>query len=107
MDPSYSNSFDFGYLKRWDKFTFNGSVYYAKATQVITRITETTGTIVRVSEDPLVEVPALRFTSINLAENNRTGTNLPSPTRPNARYASVETSIFLILEPLVPMKIRS
>ena len=26
------------------------------------------------SEDPLVEVPALRFTSINLAENNRTGT---------------------------------
>ena len=74
LDPSYSNSFDFGYLKRWDKFTFNGSVYYAKATQVITRITETTGTIVRVSEDPLVEVPALRFTSINLAENNRTGT---------------------------------
>ena len=74
LDPSYSNSFDFGYLKRWDKFTFNGSVYYAKATQVITRITETTGTIVRVSEEPLVEVPALRFTSINLAENNRTGT---------------------------------
>ena len=74
LDPSYSNSFDFGYLKRWDKFTFNGSVYYAKATQVITRITETTGTIVQVSEDPLVEVPALRFTSINLAENNRTGT---------------------------------
>ena len=25
LDPSYSNSFDFGYLKRWDKFTFNGS----------------------------------------------------------------------------------
>ena len=74
LDPSYANSFDFGYLKRWDKFTFNGSIYYAKATQVITRITETTGTIVRVSEDPVVEVPALRFTSINLAENNRTGT---------------------------------
>lgn len=74
LDPSYANSFDFGYLKRWEKFTFNGSIYYSKATQVITRITETTGTIVRVSEDPLVEVPALRFTSINLAENNRTGT---------------------------------
>ena len=74
LDPSYANSFDFGYLKRWEKFTLNGSVYYSKSTQVITRITETTGTIVRVSEDPLVEVPALRFTSINLAENNRTGT---------------------------------
>ena len=74
LDPSYANSFDFGYLKRWEKFTLNGSIYYSKSTQVITRITETTGTIVRVSEDPLVEVPALRFTSINLAENNRTGT---------------------------------
>lgn len=74
LDPSYSNSFDFGYLKRWEKFTFNGSVYYQKATQVITRITETTGTIVRVSEDPIIDVPALRSTSINLAENNRAGT---------------------------------
>ncbi len=74
LDPSYSNSFDFGYLKRWEKFTFNGSVYYQKATQEITRITETTGTIVRVSEDPIIDVPALRSTSINLAENNRAGT---------------------------------
>ena len=74
LDPSYANSFDFGYLKRWEKFTLNGSIYFSKSTQVITRITETTGTIVRVSEDPLLEVPALRFTSINLAENNRTGT---------------------------------
>ena len=73
LDPSYANSFDFGYLKRWEKFTFNGSVYYSTAKQVITRITEATGTIVRISDDPVVEVPALRSTSINLAENNRTG----------------------------------
>ena len=26
LDPSYSNLFDLGYLKRWEKFTFNGSV---------------------------------------------------------------------------------
>lgn len=74
LDPSYANSFDFGYLKRWEKFTFNGSVYYAKAKQVITRITEETGTIVRISDDPVIDVPALRSTSINLAENIRTGT---------------------------------
>ena len=74
LDPSYANSFDFGYLKRWEKFTFNGSVYYSTSKQVITRITEATGTIVRVSDDPVIEVPALRSTSINLAENNRTGT---------------------------------
>ncbi|MEN8812377.1 MAG: TonB-dependent receptor [Candidatus Arcticimaribacter sp.] len=74
LDPSYANSFDFGYLKRWEKFTFNGSVYYSTSKQVITRITEATGTIVRVSDDPVIDVPALRSTSINLAENNRTGT---------------------------------
>ena len=54
LDPSYANSFDVGYLKRWDKFTLNGSVYYSTSKQVITRITEATGTIVRVSDDPVM-----------------------------------------------------
>lgn len=74
LDPSYSNLVDLGYLKRWDKFTFNGSVYYQKATQVIERITEATGELVVVSEDPLVELPQFRSTSVNLSENVRTGT---------------------------------
>ena len=74
LDPSYSNLVDLGYLKRWDKFTFNGSVYYQKATQVIERITEATGELVVVSQDPLVELPEFRSTSVNLSENDRTGT---------------------------------
>ena len=74
LDPSYSNSYDLGYLKRMKKFTFSGSVYFQKETDVIQRITEETGEIVRVSENPIVDVPALRFTSINLSENIRTGT---------------------------------
>ena len=74
LDPSYSNLIDLGYLKRWEKFTFNGSIYYQKATQVIERITEATGELVTVSTDPLVELPSFRSTSINLSENNRTGT---------------------------------
>ena len=28
LDPTYTNSFDLGYLKRWDKFTLNSSIYY-------------------------------------------------------------------------------
>ena len=74
LDPSYSKLFDLGYLKRWNKFTFNSSVYYQKATQVIERITETTGELVVVSLDPLVELPEFRSTSVNLSENIRTGT---------------------------------
>lgn len=74
LDPSYSNLFDLGYLKRWNNFTFNSSVYYQKATQVIERITETTGELVVVSVNPLVELPEFRSTSVNLSENIRTGT---------------------------------
>tara|TARA_B100000780_G_scaffold235384_1_gene175984 strand:- start:2206 stop:4641 length:2436 start_codon:yes stop_codon:yes gene_type:complete len=74
LDPSYSNLIDFGYLKRWTKFTFNGSIYYQKATQVIERITESTGELVAVSLDPLIELPQFRSTSVNLSKNIRTGT---------------------------------
>jgi hypothetical protein len=49
-------------------------VYYQKATQVIERIVDATGEFVVVSQDPLVELPEFRFTSINLSENIRTGT---------------------------------
>jgi len=28
LDPTYTNSFDLGYLKRWNKFTLNTSFYY-------------------------------------------------------------------------------
>jgi len=28
LDPTYTNSFDLGYLKRWNKFTLNSSLYY-------------------------------------------------------------------------------
>jgi len=31
LDPTYTNSFDLGYLKRWDKFTVNSSIYYQHA----------------------------------------------------------------------------
>ena len=31
LDPTYTNSFDLGYLKRWEKLTLNSSVYYKHA----------------------------------------------------------------------------
>ena len=86
LDPSYSSTFDFGYLKRWKKLTLNGSTYYQKATQVITRITEATGEVVRVSEDPIIEIPSLRATSINLAENNRLGTEFTLTFTPSRKF---------------------
>lgn len=31
LDPTYTDSFDLGYLKRWTKFTLNSSIYYQHA----------------------------------------------------------------------------
>lgn len=28
LDPTFTNSFDFGYLKRWEKLTLNSSIYF-------------------------------------------------------------------------------
>jgi outer membrane receptor protein involved in Fe transport len=77
LDPSYSNTVDVGYLKRWDKVTFNTSVYYQKSTEVFTFIAEDSGQKVIVSEGEsttdLIEVPIIVRSPINIAENNRTG----------------------------------
>ncbi len=79
MDPSYSNTIDIGYLKRWDKVTLNTSVYYQKSTDVFTRIAEDSGQTVVINENTddtegeEVEVPIIIRYPINLSENNRTG----------------------------------
>lgn len=77
LDPSYSNTVDMGYLKRWDKVTFNTSIYYQKSTEVFTFIAEDSGQKVIVSEGEsttdFIEVPIIVRSPINIAENNRTG----------------------------------
>ncbi|MBT5392519.1 MAG: TonB-dependent receptor, partial [Flavobacteriaceae bacterium] len=48
IDPTYSNGIDLGYLKRYEKLTLNGSIYYRKETGVFTFISENTGDFVLV-----------------------------------------------------------
>ena len=41
LDPSFTNAFDFGYMKRWNKLTLNTSLYYnhtTDATQFVRRV---------------------------------------------------------------------
>ena len=77
LDPTYTNAFDFGYLKRWDKFTFTTSAYYNRSTGVFQFITQETGDFVELDnpDDPAnpVIVPVQRRTPINLATDNRYG----------------------------------
>ena len=70
IDPTYSNGIDIGYLKRYEKLTLNGSVYYRKSTGEFTFISENTGDFVLVND---ILVPVLRRTPINLASNKQIG----------------------------------
>ena len=67
IDPSISDGFDLGYFKRWNKVTFNSSIYYTHATDVFQFISEDTG---ETTEDG---IPIIRRTPINLSTNDRYG----------------------------------
>ena len=63
LDPAYSNGVDLGYLKKWDKLTFNTSVYYNYSTDVFQFIREAD------TDDPTVT----RTTPRNISSEDRFG----------------------------------
>lgn len=67
LDPAYSNTFDLGYLKRWDKFTFNASVYAQVEDDSFEVISEDTGEVTSNG------IPIIRAIPINLSTNKRYG----------------------------------
>lgn len=77
LDPTYTNAYDFGYLKRWDKISFTTSAYYNRSTGVFQFITQETGNFVSIENpsDPAnpVVVPVQVRTPINLATDSRYG----------------------------------
>jgi outer membrane receptor protein involved in Fe transport len=67
LDPSISNGLDAGYYKKWNKVTFNTSVYYTHATDVFQFIRTDTG------EETPDGIPIIRTSPINLNTDNRYG----------------------------------
>lgn len=83
LTPSFSNQIDLGYLKRWEKLTFNGSIYFQRSTNVISFITEDTG------EDTFFDgerVSIIRRTPVNLASNDRYGLDITATYRPTRKW---------------------
>jgi outer membrane receptor protein involved in Fe transport len=66
LDPSYSDAFDMGYLKKWNKVTLSTSLYYNK----------TTGSfqVVRIESGRYIgDVPVVLNTPFNLATDDKIG----------------------------------
>jgi len=65
LSPAYSNAFDLGYLKRWEKLTLTSSIYYQHETDSFERI-----------EDNVAGTNVVRTIPVNLSSNDRTGAEL-------------------------------
>ncbi|MDN3643460.1 TonB-dependent receptor [Lutimonas halocynthiae] len=80
LDPSISHGVDLGYYKRWQKVTFNTSVYYSHATDVFQFIRTDTG---ETTEDG---IPIIRLTPINLSTDDRYGTEFSASYTPKKNW---------------------
>ena len=90
LDPTYTNAFDLGYLKRWEKLSFTTSAYYNYSTGVFQFITQETGDFVTI-EDPdnpgnPVVVPVQVRTPINLATDTRYGVEFTTTYTPKRNW---------------------
>ena len=86
LDPTYTNAFDFAYLRRWDNLSFSSSIYYNNSTKVFEVIHLETGDFVNIDNpndptDPVV-VPVLVATPFNLATENKYGLEFTSTYTP-------------------------
>ena len=81
LDPTFTTALEVDYLKRFDKFTLNTSIFYRQSDGNIESITEETGEIVDLiigsdPNTPLLQVPVLESYPINLSTNKRIGSEL-------------------------------
>ena len=81
LDPSLTNKFDFGYIKRWDKITFNTSAYFEDTKDVFSFVRSPTGDILTsdgkvVTPKPgeIIEgIPVISSSPINLGKEQKFG----------------------------------
>ena len=81
LDPSMTNKFDFGYIKRWDKITFNTSAYFEDTKDVFSFVRSPTGDILTpdgkvVTPMPgkIIEgIPVIKSSPINVGKEQKYG----------------------------------
>jgi outer membrane receptor protein involved in Fe transport len=90
LDPTYTDAYDLGYLKRWDKLSFNTSVYYNRSTGVFQFITQERGDFVEIENpndpDNPVLVPVQVRRPINLATEARYGMEFTTTYTPKRNW---------------------
>ncbi|MEG3658786.1 TonB-dependent receptor [Arenibacter palladensis] len=90
LDPTFTDSYDLGYLKRWDKFTFTTSGYFNRSTGVFQFVSRETGDFVTIEnpddpQNPIV-VPVQVRSPINLATEDRLGMEFTTTYTPKRNW---------------------
>lgn len=66
LDPSLTDKFDIGYIKRWEKITFNTSAYFENTKDVFSFVRSPTG-------DEVNGIPVIKSQPINLGKEQKFG----------------------------------
>ena len=90
LDPTFTDAYDLGYLKRWDKFTFTTSGYFNRSTGVFQFVSRETGDFVTIEnpddpQNPIV-VPVQVRSPINLATEDRYGMEFTTTYTPKRNW---------------------
>lgn len=81
LDPSLTDKFDIGYIKRWDKLTFNTSAYFENTKDVFSFVRTPTGKVVTpdgkvitpTPGEPVEGIPVILSRPINLGREQKFG----------------------------------
>jgi outer membrane receptor for ferrienterochelin and colicins len=82
LDPSLTDKYDIGYIKRWDKLTFNTSAYFENTKDVFSFVRTPTGEVVNsdgevvtpTPENPVNDgIPVILSRPINLGREQKLG----------------------------------
>lgn len=90
LDPTFTDAYDLGYLKRWDKFTVTTSGYFNRSTGVFQFVSRETGDFVNIEnpEDPQnpIIVPVQVRSPINLSTEERYGLEFTTTYTPKRNW---------------------
>jgi outer membrane receptor for ferrienterochelin and colicins len=81
LDPSLTNKFDIGYIKRWEKLTFNTSAYFEDTKDVFSFVRSPTGDILTPEGEVVTPapgevvdgIPVIKSQPINLGKEQKFG----------------------------------
>ena len=81
LDPSLTDKYDIGYIKRWDKVTFNTSAYFEDTKDVFSFVRFPTGEVVTPDGEIVIPapgetidgIPVIKSTPINLGKEQKFG----------------------------------